>query len=51
MLGHASAAITLDIYSHAISDTQQDTAGAMAQVQKKNWQALPRRHVWLAKRN
>ena len=32
MLGHASAAITLDIYSHVPPDMQQDAAAAMAVV-------------------
>jgi len=32
MLGHASAAITLDIYSHVLPDMQQDAAAAMAVV-------------------
>jgi integrase len=30
MLGHASVAITLDIYSHVIPDMQQDAAATMA---------------------
>lgn len=30
MLGHASVSITLDIYSHVLSDMQQDAAAAMA---------------------
>jgi integrase len=30
ILGHASVAITLDIYSHALPDMQQDAAAAMA---------------------
>jgi integrase len=32
MLGHASVAITLDIYSHVIPDMQQDAAAMMEQV-------------------
>jgi integrase len=32
MLGHASVAITLDIYSHVLPDMQQDAAAVMAQV-------------------
>ena len=30
ILGHASASITLDIYSHVLPDMQQDAAVAMA---------------------
>ena len=30
MLGHASVAITLDIYSHVIPDMQQDAAAIIA---------------------
>jgi len=30
MLGHASVAITLDIYSHVLPDMQQDAAAAIA---------------------
>jgi hypothetical protein len=30
MLGHATVAITLDIYSHVIPDMQQEAAAAMA---------------------
>ena len=29
LLGHASVAITLDIYSHVIPDMQQDVAATM----------------------
>lgn len=32
MLGHASVAITLDIYSHVIPDMQQDAAATLAAV-------------------
>jgi len=32
MLGHASVAITLDIYSHVLPDMQQDAAAAMAAI-------------------
>jgi integrase len=32
MLGHASVAITLDIYSHVLPDMQQDSAAAMGQL-------------------
>jgi integrase len=32
MLGHASVAITLDIYSHVLPDMQQDAVAAMAEV-------------------
>jgi integrase len=32
MLGHASVAITLDIYSHVLPDMQQDAATALAEV-------------------
>lgn len=32
MLGHASVAITLDIYSHVLPDMQQDAAATMGQV-------------------
>jgi integrase len=32
MLGHASVAITLDVYSHVLPDMQQDAAETMAAV-------------------
>jgi integrase len=32
MLGHASVAITLDIYSHVLPDMQQDAAATMGQM-------------------
>jgi integrase len=32
MLGHASVAITLDIYSHVLPDMQQDAAATLAEV-------------------
>jgi integrase len=31
MLGHASIAITLDIYSHVLPDMQQDAAATLEQ--------------------
>jgi integrase len=37
MLGHASVAITLDIYSHVIPDMQQDAAAIMAEVLEHGW--------------
>ncbi|HEV2237744.1 MAG TPA: hypothetical protein VGR57_13870 [Ktedonobacterales bacterium] len=35
MLGHASIAITLDVYSHVLPDMQQDVAAVMDQVLTK----------------
>ncbi len=35
MLGHASIAITLDVYSHVLPDMQQDAAAVMDQVVSK----------------
>lgn len=32
MLGHASVAITLDIYSHVLPDMQQDAAAMLERV-------------------
>jgi hypothetical protein len=47
MLGHASVASTLDIYSHVLPDMQQDAAAAIADV-LENWRETSTKEVLLA---